>query len=286
MNTQNASSNAPKPRLVCWFSCGAASAVATKLAIGQFKATHDIVIARCIVKEEHHDNDRFAADCEHWFGMPITNMLAAEYDGSVYNVITRRKYISGVDGAPCTLLLKKKVREEYQLPTDKHVMGYCSEEQTRFDDFLDANNIDCVAPLIERGLTHSDCLAMVKDAGIRLPVMYELGYQHNNCIGCVKSSGAGYWNKIRQDFPERFWMMAGAARALGVKMVKLTKDGQDERVFLDELPVGIGRYQDEPEIQCGIFCEAAKQEYASQPDGPDANQESVRNQPLTPTGLD
>jgi hypothetical protein len=57
-------------------------------------------------------------------------------------------------------------------------------------------------------------------------------------------------------------MMAGASRALGVKMVKLTKDGDDERVFLDELPQGTGRYQDEPEIQCGIFCEVAKQEYA------------------------
>ena len=28
------------------------------------------------------------------------------------------------------------------------------------------------------------------------------------------------------------------------------------------LPAGIGRYQDEPEIQCGIFCEAAKLEYS------------------------
>lgn len=78
----------------------------------------------------------------------------------------------------------------------------------------------------------------------------------------VYRTGAGYWNMIRRDFPERFWMMAGASRALGVKMVKLYKDGEEERVYLDELPIGVGRYQDEPEIQCGIFCEAAKQEYA------------------------
>jgi hypothetical protein len=42
-------------RLVCWFSCGAASAVATKLAIQQYKDTHEIVIARCLVAEEHED---------------------------------------------------------------------------------------------------------------------------------------------------------------------------------------------------------------------------------------
>ena len=86
--------------------------------------------------------------------------------------------------------------------------------------------------------------------------MYRLGYHHNNCIGCVKATGAGYWNKIRQDFPERFWMMAGASRALGAKM---TRNGS-ERIYLDELPINIGRYQDEPEIQCGIFCEMANNE--------------------------
>ena len=32
------------PRLVCWFSCGAASAVATKLAIQQYQG-YDIIIA-------------------------------------------------------------------------------------------------------------------------------------------------------------------------------------------------------------------------------------------------
>lgn len=222
---------------------------------------HDLVIARCVVKEEHPDNDRFAADCEKWFGIPITNLIAQEYDGSMWNVIQRRKYISGVDGAPCTMLLKKKVREDFQLPTDKHVFGYCTEEQERWDKFLDANNIDAIAPLIERNLSHADCLAMVQNAGIELPVMYKLGYKHNNCIGCVKSSDAGYWNKIRQDFPERFWMMAGASRVLGVQMIQVTEAGERKRIFLDQLKPGTGRYQDEPEIQCGVFCEKAEREY-------------------------
>jgi hypothetical protein len=248
-------------RIVCWFSCGAASAVATKLAIAQYGQSHEIVISRCIVKEEHPDNDRFAADCEAWFGMPITNLIAEEYQGSIYSVIQKRKYISGVDGAPCTLLLKKKVREAFQLPTDKHIFGYCAEEQYRWDRFLDSNNIDAESPLIDRSISHADCLGMVKKAGIKLPVMYELGYQHNNCIGCVKSSGAGYWNKIRKDFPAQFWMMAGASRALKVKMVQVTEEGEKGRIYLDELEPGTGRYKDEPEIQCGIFCEAAQQEY-------------------------
>lgn len=247
-------------RIVCWFSCGAASAVATKLAISQYSG-QDIVIARCIVREEHPDNERFAADCEKWFEMPITNMQNNEYNASVWSVIQKRKFISGPKGASCTNILKKQVREEFQLPTDRHVFGYCSEEQDRWDRFLDSNNIDAISPLIDRGLEHSDCLAMIERAGIELPTMYKLGYKHNNCIGCVKAGGAGYWNKIRVDFPDQFWKMAGASRALSAQMVKVTEDGLERRIFLDELRPGTGDYQSEPEIQCGIFCEMAQKEY-------------------------
>ena len=242
-------------RVVCWFSCGVASAVATKLAIAQY-GKENIVIARCIVREEHQDNERFANDCAKWFGIPMANLINAKYDGSIYEVFNKRAYISGIGGAPCTLHLKKDVRIAFQLPTDKHVFGYCAEEQDRWDSFIDANNIDAVAPLIERGLEHSDCLAMVQDAGIEIPTMYKLGYQHNNCIGCCKAQGQGYWNKIRQDFPDQFERMAKVSRRLNVRIIKVDA----KRIFLDELKVGTGDYQKEPEIQCGIFCEMAKRE--------------------------
>ncbi len=249
-------------RIVCWFSCGAASAVATKLAIKQFKKSDvEFVIARCVVIEEHTDNNRFAIDCEKWFGHPITNMVSEEYGGSVWSVIQKRKFISGPKGASCTNLLKKQLRVDFQRPTDTHVFGYCSEEQDRWDRFLDANNIEAISPLIDRGLKHEDCLAMVENAGIQLPFMYQRGYHHNNCIGCIKASGAGYWNKIRDDFPDQFWKMAGASRALSAKMIKITEGGVEKRIFLDELQKGVGDYAVEPEIQCGIFCEMAQQEY-------------------------
>lgn len=246
-------------RVVCWFSCGAASAVATKLAITQYAQTHEVVVVRCVVREEHQDNERFAQDCEKWFGQSVINLVNEDYDGSVMKVIEKRKYISGVAGAPCTMLLKKQLRESFQRPDDIHVFGYCDDEQERYDRFLDANNIECVAPLLERGLSHADTLGMIQNAGIKLPVMYELGYKHNNCVGCVKATGAGYWNKVKVDFPNQFWQMAGASRALGVRMVIV----KGTRKYLDELEEGVGRYQDEPEIQCGIFCEMAEAEIAN-----------------------
>ena len=51
-------------RTVSWFSCGAASAVATKLSKPD-------VIVYCEVIEEHPDNKRFLKDCEEWFNQEI-----------------------------------------------------------------------------------------------------------------------------------------------------------------------------------------------------------------------
>lgn len=249
-----------KKRIVCWFSCGAASAVATKIAIEENARSANplpLVIYRCWVAEEHPDNDRFAAECEKWFGHPIILLKNEEYHGSIYEVFRRRQYISGIYGAPCTRLLKKEVRLAVQRSSDLHVFGYTADEEERLSDFLDANaDLQTWSVLIEKGLMHSDTLAMVQRAGIALPVMYELGFQHNNCVGCAKATGAGYWNRIRLHFPEQFSRMAKVSREIGAKMTRVG----EERIFLDELPEGVGDYESEPEIQCGIFCEMAERD--------------------------
>lgn len=247
-------------RIVCWFSCGAASAVATKLAISANASSANplpIEVVRCYVAEEHPDNERFASECEAWFGVPIKVLRNDKYDGSIYEVFAKRKYIAGIGGAPCTLHLKKDVRKAFEQVGDKQVFGYTAEEQDRIDRFIDANaDVDLWPVLVEQGLTHSDCLAMLDRAGIKLPVMYKLGYRNNNCIGCVKG-GAGYWNKIRVDFPAAFDRMARMERIIGASLVR--QNG--ERVYLDELDPSAGDYPKEPEVQCGIFCELAEKAY-------------------------
>jgi hypothetical protein len=42
-------------RIVCQFSCGAASAVATKLALARFGQSRDVQIINAFLKEEHED---------------------------------------------------------------------------------------------------------------------------------------------------------------------------------------------------------------------------------------
>jgi hypothetical protein len=238
-------------RIVCWFSCGAASAVATKLAIAENAGKLPLVIAYTEVMEEHSDNKRFLAECEKWFGQDIVILGNDYYKRSIYETFkTSAMNIRGA--APCTRVLKKQVRERYEQVGDRQVFGYTAEEQQRYDRFIDANNeVDVWVPLIEKGLNKVDCLAMLQNAGIELPQMYKLGYLNNNCIGCVKG-GMGYWNKIRVDFPEQFDRMAKLER---FKKQTIFKDR-----YLDELKPTDGNYPQEPDIECSIFCQMAEQD--------------------------
>jgi hypothetical protein len=162
--------------------------------------------------------------------------------------------VSTVHGARCTTELKKLVRRSFEKPDDLQIFGFEKAEQSRADKFM-ANNpeVSTWFPLIDRGLTKQDCLKIVQDAGIVLPKMYKLGYRNNNCVGCVKGQ-AGYWNKIRVDFPDVFKRMAEKERELNVALCKTyAGDGKRKRLFLDELPPTAGRHQD-LEITCGLFC--------------------------------
>lgn len=245
-------------RIVCWFSCGAASAVATKMSIAKNNGERELVIAYCYVKEEHSDNRRFLLECQAWFGQEIIILINDHYKGSILNVF-ETNFMRTPGGSPCTRALKKRVREKFQRTDDIHLFGYTAEEAGRLNDLIDANNeIEVISPLIDDGITKENCLAMIQNAGIELPVMYKQGYSHNNCIGCVKG-GMGYWNKIRIDYPEEFNKMAELERRKGYTVLKEPKGGKP--IYLDELDPNRGRMSEEPNIECGLFCLAAESSY-------------------------
>lgn len=254
-------------RVVSWFSCGAASAVATKLALTSSSLPFDakeVVVVNCEVAEEHTDNERFLKDCEEWFGVPITVLGNDKFSRSADEVFRKTRYLVGPSGARCTGELKRSLRLEFQDPSDVILMGFTSEEADRQARFEKNEWPMRVWPLLaDRGLSKADCLGFLHRAGIKIPAMYDLGYKNNNCIGCVKGQ-AGYWNKIRVDFPERFAEMAIIERELGRTCCKRewTENGERkrERMFLDEMSPDLGHYESEPGISCGIQCQI---EYAS-----------------------
>lgn len=228
-----------------WFSAGCSSLVACKLA----KPDEIIYIH---VANQHPDTIRFLIDAGVVLGG--IEVLQSEEYLTVDEVIERRKFIKGPVFAPCTLELKKRVRQEWEKQhwaRHTYVWGYDVNEKSRADRTLESMpEFDHEFPLIERGLTKEDCHAMCEDMGIKRPKMYDLGYPNNNCIGCVKG-GMGYWNKIRNDFPSVFDRRARQEREIGHSCIK--------GVFLDELEPGRGI--DNPIVpSCSLACYAEQLE--------------------------
>ena len=242
-------------RVVSWFSCGAASAVATKLI-------NPDVIAYCKTGSEDIDNQRFMNDCETWFGKEITKLKNEKYE-STWDVWEKKRYISGIAGAPCTGVLKVEPRLLFQRPDDIHVFGYTSDAyDVDRAKRLRANwpDLNISTPLIDRGISKAGCLAMVSQAGIKPPRVYAMGFPNANCIPCCKATSPSYWALVRVKFPDEFDRMAKLARELNVKLARVG----DERVFIDDIPESQELTQPiAPE--CDFLCSLAEQDLTYEP---------------------
>lgn len=219
------------PRVICWFSCGAASAVATRMTL---QAHPDAQPVYCETGGEHEDNERFIRDCEAWFGRPVERIRSEKY-ADVWEVWEKRRYLSGVSGALCTTEMKVVPRLAYQRPTDVHVFGYTADRSDADRaERLRANypELTISTPLIDAGLTKEAVLAIVLGAGIKLPEPYLLGFHNNNCKTCVKAQSPSYWALVRKVYPAEFDRMARLSRDLGVTLCRI----KGERAFIDEIP--------------------------------------------------
>jgi hypothetical protein len=242
-----------KETIAVWFSCGAASAVAAKKTIEKYSNTHNILIVNNPVVNEHPDNERFLSDVEKWLGVKIIRAINPEYPTcDIRDVFDKRKYISGVQGAPCTSQLKKEARYYFEKNNkiDWHVLGFTVDEWERQRKFNRYERGNTIPVLVTELLTKEDCFKILQKEGIKLPEIYSLGYPNANCIGCVKSQSPTYWNLVRNTFPKVFEERSEQSRRIGAKLVK----HKGKRIFLDELlPTDKGGKI--KSWECGIFCD-------------------------------
>lgn len=218
-------------RTICWFSCGAASAVATHMTLRRVPAA---VVAYCETGAEHPDNERFMADVARWIDAPVTRLRSDKYE-TTWDVWERTRWLAGIEGARCTTELKVLPRLSFQNPYDVHVFGYTADKtdmkraagmRERFPEMT------IKTPLIDAGLTKQNVLAIIQSAGIALPPMYAMGFHNNNCIPCPKATSPDYWSLVRERFPAEFSRMATLSRELGVRLTRIG----NERRFIDDIP--------------------------------------------------
>jgi hypothetical protein len=241
-------------RTISWFSCGAASAVATRMVLGD---EPEAVVAYCETGQEHEDSQRFMADCVRWFNAPILRLRSDEY-ADTWEVWEKTGWLAGVEGARCTTELKVKPRLAFQRPDDIHVFGYTADRR----DVDRATNLRANypeltirTPLIDAGITKAATLAMIEGAGLELPIPYKLGFHNNNCRTCVKATSPDYWSLVRKSYPADFDRMAALSRKLGVRLSRIN----DVRIFIDEIPAD---WPTTNPIQpsCDFLCHLAEQD--------------------------
>ena len=236
---------------VCWVSAGVSSFIAGYLV----RDTVDEFIY-IDVADQHPDSLRFIKDCEKALEKPIRILKSTEYK-CVGDVCRAHRFVNSAHGAKCTEVLKKRVRKkwewEHQDYAITYVWGMDLNESLRAERIIEGMpQFDHEFPLIDRSLTKHDAHGICAQLGIKRPVMYDMGYANNNCVGCVKG-GAGYWNKIRVDFPAVFEDRAKMEREIGHSILH----NAEGMIFLDELDPSAGRMNEEIMEDCSIFCQLA-----------------------------
>jgi 3'-phosphoadenosine 5'-phosphosulfate sulfotransferase (PAPS reductase)/FAD synthetase len=244
-------------KIVCWFSAGVTSAVATKMIVDDF-GVDAVEIIFFETGSHHPDTERFLKDCEKWYGKEIWIVQNPEF-ANVMDVL-ELGYINSPHGAFCTHQLKKKMRweleKEYGFKFQVFGFEYSPKEINRAVRFIEQYpDVHPIFPLIEKKITKPKAFKILEEAGIEMPEMYKLGYHNNNCIMCVKG-GMGYFNKMRKDFPEHFEAMAKLERKVGATCLKEKdpKTGKSKKLYLDQLHPNRGHDLKPITSECGVVC--------------------------------
>lgn len=250
-----------RPRRLLWVD-GVNSAVMAHLILMQ---DPDAQPVHCDLGESvDPDSHRFVNDLEQWYGKAIIRIRSERYK-TIDDVFEARKYLSGMNGAPCTGEMKFAPRMDFQLPSDIHFWGYAADklDAKRFDRMLaDYPLLRQRSPLIEMGLKKRDTHDILRQHGVKRPLVYDLGMPNGNCLGCVKSSSPSYWALIRKEFPEVFARRNDQARRFGAKPVILGREKVDGkwrniRGYLDEIPLDQSTKVKAADFGgCGFHCNA------------------------------
>ena len=174
--------------IICWWSGGITSAVACKIAIDLYGYDSCRVIM-IDTQNEHPDTYRFKKDCEVWYGIEIEVITGiGEKYGNIFDVWRKHKSLNTATGAICSTNLKRLVREKWEKAnTFKHQVFGFEFDKKEMNRALSmtmnhGKRVKAIYPLLFYAYDKKDCLKIIEDSGIEIPVMYKLGFQNNKCL--------------------------------------------------------------------------------------------------------
>lgn len=158
---------------------------------------------------EDEDLYRFLDDCEADLDHPITRITEGRDPWEVFEDV---KFIGNTRIDPCSKILKRDFLREWVEanrpdPDDTVlVIGIDWTEQHRFEQAKPRfEPYKLEAPLCEPPyMDKQEMLDGIRERGIEVPRLYDMGFQHNNCGGfCIKAGQANF-KLLLEKMPERF----------------------------------------------------------------------------------
>jgi 3'-phosphoadenosine 5'-phosphosulfate sulfotransferase (PAPS reductase)/FAD synthetase len=245
--------------IVCWWSGGVTSALACKLAIDMFPDSQ-IRIIFFDTHNEHPDTYRFMVDCQEWYGIPIEtySRIPTDYK-NIREIWYKYLSLNVANGAICSSELKRDLRLKWEKENvyDYQVFGFDIDEPKRAKSMaLNHEQANSIFPLLFFGYTKKKCIEIVESNSIEIPITYHLGFHNNNCFqtGCIQG-GIGYWQKMKVEYPEKFYDMAKIEHELTdlkgeqVTMLKNQTKAAKKGEFKDSL-IFLVKHPDYPQNIC------------------------------------
>lgn len=210
---------------VVMFSGGVGSWAAAK-RVAAASGTDSLTLLFTDTRMEDDDLYRFIEEAAANVGAPLVTIAEGRNPWHVY---FDKRYLGNSRADPCSRILKREMAERWLAanckPSETRVyVGIDWSESHRFESLKARRAVEgweYFAPLCEPPyITKLDAFAWLKQDGIRVPRLYELGFAHNNCGGfCCKAGQAHYANLLRV-LPERYAKHESFEQAIRVYLDK------------------------------------------------------------------
>jgi hypothetical protein len=167
----------------------------------------DIIRLFTDTKVEDESLYRFLDESTKYFDIPLTDYS----DGrTIWQIFKDSRFLGNSRLDPCSRVLKRERSRKFikQFSPDEVIiyLGFDWTEIHRFEKAQKAwlpytiKSPMCDSPYLDK----EDMKRMVKEDGLTLSRLYEMGFPHDNCGGgCVKA-GIGQFARLLDEFPDRF----------------------------------------------------------------------------------
>jgi len=192
---------------VVMYSGGIGSWAAAK-RVSEWYGPDRVVLLFADTRMEDPDLYRFIEEGAEDIGAKLVKVAEGR---DPWEVFKDKRFLGNSRIDPCSLILKRKflrrwLEDRYEPDEVVVHLGIDIEEEHRFrraQRYWEPYTMR--APLIERPTIFKfQVREMLKDAGIRIPRLYELGFPHNNCGGFCIKAGLSHFHHLLKMLPDRF----------------------------------------------------------------------------------